>query len=156
MGVAGSGKTTVGGLLARELGWDFADADDFHSAANIAKMAAGQPLTDEDRAPWLAALRAHAERHLAANRSAVIACSALKESYRRILMADSPAVRLVHLHGSRELLLSRLGQRQGHFMKPNLLDSQLAALEPSPQALTIDISRSPAELVAEIRRAFGV
>ena len=155
MGAAGSGKTTVGRLLARELGWSFADADDFHPPANVAKMSAGQPLADADRAPWLAALRAHIDRCLARAENTVVTCSALKQSYREILISDPARVKLVHLHGSRELLLARLRARPAHFMKPAMLDSQLAALEPPAAALTLDITRAPEELVAEIRRALG-
>jgi gluconokinase len=156
MGVAGSGKTTVGQLLAGELGWSFADADHFHPPANIAKMAAGHPLDDADRAPWLAALRAHIDACLARGESAVLACSALKESYRAILVADPARVRVVHLHGSRDLILTRLNQRQNHYMRPEMLESQLATLEPPRDALSLGIAEPPAALVAKIRRAFGV
>lgn len=156
MGVAGSGKTTIGQLLARELGWSFADADDFHPPANIAKMSASQPLDDADRAPWLAAIRAHIDRCLARGENAVVTCSALKKSYRRALVGDPAQVRIVHLHGSRELLLSRISGRKEHFMKPAMLDSQLATLEPPADALTVDISPPPAEIVAKIREAFGI
>ncbi len=153
MGVAGSGKSTVGQLLAHELGWSFADADDFHPPANIAKMAAGQPLTDADRAPWLAALRAHIDTCLARNENAVVACSALKESYRRILVPDTKRVPVVYLHGSRELLLSRISGRNGHYMKPAMLDSQLATLEPPADVLSLDVTPPPDVLVAKIREA---
>src|SRR5438132_7357806 len=108
MGVAGSGKTRVGRALAESLGWPFYDADDFHPPANVAKMAAGIPLTDEDRAPWLAALRAHIDARLAAGDNTVIACSALKKAYREVLIADPGRVKLVYLSGSRELLHDRL------------------------------------------------
>jgi gluconokinase len=156
MGVAGSGKTTIGQLLARELRWSFADADDFHPPANVAKMAAGQPLDDADRAPWLAALRAHIEGCLARNENAVVACSALKSAYRATLVVDRTQVRVVHLHGSRELLQSRLQHRKGHFMRPEMLESQLATLEPPSHALTLDVSATPPELVARIRQAFAI
>lgn len=156
MGVSGSGKTTIGRLLTDELGWNFADADDFHPPANIAKMSAGQPLNDADRVPWLAALRAYIERALAADENAVVACSALKESYRATLVVDPARVRVVFLHASRQLLLERLEQRTSHFMKAGMLDSQLATLEPPADALSLDVSAPPEELVAEIRRAFRV
>jgi carbohydrate kinase, thermoresistant glucokinase family len=156
MGVAGSGKTTVGQLLARQLHWSFADADDFHPPANIAKMSAGQPLTDADRTPWLAALRAHIESCLAKNENAVLACSALKESYRHTLVVDPARVRIVYLHGSRELLLSRISGRQGHYMKPAMLDSQLATLEPPADALSLDVTPTPEVLVEKIRTTLNL
>jgi gluconokinase len=156
MGVSGSGKTTVGRKLAAELGWKFADADDFHSPANIAKMSAGEPLTDADRAPWLAALRAAIDGFFARGENAVVTCSALKEAYRQALADRRLDVRFVYLRGDRALLLSRLQHRAGHFMKAELLDSQLATLEPPQDALTLDIAETPAELVAQIRQQFGV
>lgn len=156
MGVAGSGKTTIGRLLASELGWTFLDADDVHPPANIAKMKAGQPLTDVDRAPWLAALRAKIDQYLAHRENAVVTCSALKERYRKVIIADPQRVKLVHLHGSPELLRSRLRERVGHFMSPAMLDSQLAALEPPSQALTLDIAESPEKLIDRIRQELHV
>lgn len=156
MGVSGSGKTTVGRHLAADLGWAFADADDFHSAANIAKMSAGQPLTDADRVPWLAALRNFIDQCLADDRNAVLACSALKQSYRETLAPDRDRVKIVFLHGSRELLLSRLQNRQGHYMRAEMLESQLTTLEPPRDALSLDVSATPAELVAHIRHAFAL
>src|SRR4051812_9707310 len=124
MGVAGSGKTTVGEKLASALGWGFRDADDFHPPANVAKMSAGAPLTDEDRAPWLAAIRAHIDACLARGENAVVTCSALKERYRQVLLADPSRVKLVYLTGSPSLLAERIGGRHGHFMKPEMLQSQ--------------------------------
>lgn len=156
MGVSGSGKTTVGRLLAQELAWPFADADEFHPPANIAKMTAGHPLTDVDRAPWLAAIRAHIDAWLAQGKCGVVTCSALKESYRQQLAGGREAVKLVYLHGSRTLLLQRMEHRTDHFMKAAMLDSQLAALEPPRNALTLEITAAPAELVREIRRQFGI
>jgi gluconokinase len=156
MGVSGSGKTTVGRLLADELGWMFIEADDFHPPANVAKMASGQPLNDEDRTPWLAALRTQIDRHLARGENAVVTCSALKERYREVLVGDPQKVKIVHLHGSPELLRSRMNNREGHYMPATLLDSQLAALEPPEDALTLDVVHSPEELVAQIRQAFRV
>ncbi|HEY8993073.1 MAG TPA: gluconokinase [Lacunisphaera sp.] len=152
MGVAGSGKTTVGRLLARELGWTYHEADDFHSAANKEKMGQGIPLDDDDRMPWLESIRRAMDGTIAAGRPAVFTCSALKEKYRRILLDGLPGTLLVYLSGQRDLLLVRLQGRTGHYMKPAMLDSQLATLEPPAGALTLDISRPPEALVAEIRR----
>jgi gluconokinase len=156
MGVAGSGKTTVGRALAAALGWDFRDADDFHPPANVAKMSAGLPLDDADRAPWLAAIRAHLDACLARGENAVVTCSALKEKYRAQLVADPARVKLVHLTGSPPLLAARLAGRTDHFMKPEMLASQLAALEPPADALAVDIAEPPDTLVARIRRALSV
>lgn len=156
MGVAGSGKTTVGQALAAELGWIFADADDFHPPANVAKMAAGEPLTDADRAPWLAALRDFIAVRLRSGEKAVVACSALKQSYRAMLAPDRRQVPVVHLQGSPALIKARLGARRGHFLPPTLADSQFATLEPPADAVTLDAGASPAELVAAIRRALHV
>ena len=155
MGVSGSGKTTIGHLLSQTLGWRFTDADDFHPPANIAKMSAGAPLTDKDRAPWLAALKAHIDARLAAGENTVVACSALKEAYRNILITDPGQVKLIYLKGARELLNQRLLQRTGHFITPALLDSQLDALEVPVTAPAIDIAQSPAEIVALIQRIYG-
>lgn len=156
MGVSGSGKTTVGRQLAAGLGWSFRDADEFHPPANIVKMSAGIPLTDEDRAPWLAAIRAHIDACLARGENAVVTCSALKESYRRIIVADPARVKLVYLRGDFDLLLRRLGRREGHFMKADMLKSQFDALEPPRDALTLDVASPPEKLVADIRAAFGL
>lgn len=158
MGVAGSGKTTVGLQLAAALGWEFRDADDFHPPANVAKMSAGTPLTDADRAPWLAAIRAHIDVCLAGGSGCVVTCSALKARYRAVLVgADGPArVQLVHLTGDPALLAERIAGRQGHFMKPAMLRSQLDALETPHDALAVDIAPPPAEIVAEILRRLGL
>jgi gluconokinase len=156
MGVAGSGKTTLGRRLARELGWSFADADAFHPPGNIAKMSAGQPLDDLDRAPWLAAIRTYIDAQLAAARNAVVTCSALKQRYRDALIGDPARVKLVYLRGSRAVLWSRLSGRRGHFMKPAMLDSQLATLEEPADALVVDIARSPAQIISGIRLALSV
>ena len=145
IGVAGAGKTSVGKLLAEALSWDFYDADDFHPAANIEKMKAGIPLTDEDRWPWLDRLRQLIERCLAAHENAVLACSALKRAYRDRLRATEE-VRFVFLRASRAQVVEHLQQRRGHFMPATLLDSQFADLEePQPQehALTVDLQGSP-------------
>jgi len=155
MGVSGSGKSTVGEKLAAELTWEFRDADDFHPPANVAKMSAGQPLDDADRAPWLAAIRAHIATRLARGENAVVTCSALRQAYRDAAIPDTRRVLLVHLSGDYPLILERMQQRQ-HFMKPAMLQSQFETLEPPADALTLDISRPPEELVAAIRRALGL
>jgi gluconokinase len=131
MGVAGSGKTTVGEQVASKLRYEFADADDFHSAANKQKMAGGHPLTDSDREPWLASVREHIEQRVAAGAKLVVACSALRETYRRLLKPAAPEVRaqFVYLQASEELTASRLKARHAHFMKVDMLRSQFATLE---------------------------
>src|SRR5271154_2729799 len=150
MGVAGSGKTTVGKLLASQLGWEFADGDDYHSAANVEKMRSGIPLTDADRAPWLETLRALINGWIAAGTNAVLACSALKELYRETLQVG-PEVRLVYLKGTPELLRQRLHARTGHYMTEGMLQSQLAALEEPENAVVVGVDQPPAEIVAAIR-----
>jgi gluconokinase len=152
MGVAGSGKTTIGVELSAQLGWSFRDADDFHPRENVAKMSAGIPLTDEDRAPWLAAIRAHIVATLGRGESGIVTCSALKEKYRAAAIPERSAVKLVHLAGDFRLILERMQARTDHFMKPQMLESQFATLEPPTDALTIDIAKPPAEIVAEIRQ----
>ncbi|MET0263606.1 MAG: gluconokinase, GntK/IdnK-type [Rariglobus sp.] len=156
MGVAGSGKSTVGRQLAETLGWGFTDADDLHPPANIAKISAAVPLTDEDRAPWLAALRAHIDACLSARENTVLACSALKESYRELLVADPGCVKLIYLKGTPALLAERLGARAGHFAPPALLTSQLATLEEPRHALTLDVAQPPDALVTAIRQTYGI
>lgn len=153
MGVAGSGKTTIGRQLAAELGWSYADADEFHPPANLAKMSAGIPLDDTDRAPWLAAIRRYIDARLERNENAVVTCSALKEKHRAVLLGDRAQVKLVYLRGTRELLWSRISSRQGHFMKPAMLDSQLTALEEPGNALVIDIAQAPEKIIAALRQA---
>ena len=155
MGVSGSGKTTIGQGLADELGWKFYDGDDFHPASNVEKMAHGIPLDDEDRAPWLESLRELIESCLAREEDAVLACSALKRSYRERLLVDG-RVRLVYLKGDYELLEERLEGRRGHFMKPGMLDSQFDALEEPQRGLTVDVSPSPEKIIETIRRGFGL
>lgn len=156
MGVSGAGKTTVGRLLAQRLGWEFADADDHHPPANVAKMRVGQPLTDEDRAPWLARLHELARASLAAGRPLVLACSALKAGYREALSGGDPRVGFVFLHGPFELIRRRLDERRGHYMPPGLLRSQFDALEPPRDALALEVSRPPEELVGEIVARLGL
>lgn len=156
MGVAGSGKTTVGQALAHELGWSFADADDFHPPANVAKMSAGIPLDDTDRTPWLAAIRDHLQRARRRDECAIVTCSALRERYRHALLDGVSGVTLVHLKGSPELLHARLVARTGHFMKPAMLDSQLATLEEPADAFVCDVADEPSALVTRIRRHLGL
>ncbi|HEY6337423.1 MAG TPA: gluconokinase [Candidatus Sulfotelmatobacter sp.] len=155
MGVVGSGKTLVGRLLAQQLGWEFADADDFHSPANVDKIHRGTPLTDEDRAPWLERLRAQIMHWTAAERNAVLACSALKRSYRQEL-AVGPEVQFVYLKGSPELIAQRLRSRHGHFADEEILASQFADLEEPDAAVAIEIARTPEQIVAEIRERLGL
>lgn len=155
MGVVGAGKTTVGRTLAMQLGWTFADADDFHPPANVEKIRRGIPLDDDDRKPWLAQLRAAIVEWIANQQNAVLACSALKETYRRELAAG-PEVRFVHLKGGADLIAARLRAREGHFAGEAILASQLADLETPESAVTADISQPPEEIVAEIRRALGL
>lgn len=155
MGVAGAGKTTVGRRLAAQLGWKFYDADDFHPPENVEKMARGVALNDEDRRPWLEALRGVVRACLERGESAVLACSALKESYRARLLTDG-RVRLVYLKGDAELIRSRLRGRRGHFMRPAMLEGQLAALEEPRDALHVDVSAPPDELVRRIREGLGI
>jgi gluconokinase len=156
MGVAGSGKTTVGLRLADELGWSFADADDFHPPANVAKMSAGVPLDDTDRAPWLAAIHAHLGKAARRDESTIVTCSALRQRYRDILGAGLSGLTWVYLKGSPDLLHARLVARTDHFMKPGMLDSQLAALEEPTGALVCDVAAEPSALVAQIRRHLGL
>ncbi|MBV9537807.1 MAG: gluconokinase [Acidisphaera sp.] len=129
MGVSGSGKTTVAEKLAERLGWPYLEGDDLHSAANVAKMASGHPLTDDDRLPWLRAIAAWIDERLAHGEPGVVTCSALKHAYRDILVGHRPHVRLVYLQGDKALIARRLSGRHGHFMPPALLDSQFATLE---------------------------
>ena len=154
MGVSGSGKTTIGTVLAKRIGATFADADDYHSAENKAKMAAGSPLTDEDRAPWLATLHGVLRDWVTKGERGVMACSALKASYRETLAAgiDPKAIAFVWLDGSRELIASRLAQRKGSFMNPALLDSQIATLEPPADAVRVVNDCSPDEVADEVLR----
>jgi gluconokinase len=152
-GVSGAGKTTIGKLLAEQLGWQFYEADDFHPRANIEKMRSGRPLTDEDRWPWLERLREQIARSLAANENAVLACSALKRVYRdRLRVSDD--VKFVFLRGDYALVAEQLRHRRGHFMNPELLQSQFADLEqpePDEDVLTTELGRTPQELVEDIK-----
>ena len=158
MGPTGSGKTTVGQLLAAKLSWEFVDADDFHPRANIDKMSHGIPLTDEDRIPWLRSIHEKMLQWQSQGRNVVLACSALKRSYRELLGVSSGAkdIKLVYLKGTYELLLERMHSRQGHYMKEQMLASQLADLEEPTNATIIDISESPEQMLAEIRKRAGI
>jgi len=158
MGVSGSGKTTVGTMLSERLHWHFADADDLHSAANIAKMRGGIPLDDEDRLPWLHAIAERIDRWRTDRQHGVVTCSALKRRYRQILIGDRPDVRLVYLKGDRSLIAHRLAARQEHFMPARLLESQFEALEeptPEERAITIRVEKPPAVLVDAIIAALA-
>jgi len=150
MGVSGSGKTTIGRLLANQMDCRFYEGDDFHPPANVAKMSAGIPLTDEDRAGWLAALAELIQTGLNHEECGVIACSALKEKYRHMLAVDPGKVKFVYLKGSFEVVLPRLQKRRGHFMKPGLLHSQFTALEEPSTALVFDIRQSPEGIVQKV------
>jgi gluconokinase len=156
MGVSGSGKTTIGERLAEALGWPFYDGDQFHPHANIAKMQQGIPLTDEDRWPWLQALRAQMATWIHQGVSAVLACSALKQVYRDYLLIDEAEVRLVYLKGDYDLIRERLARRHGHFMPPALLTSQFATLEEPERGVVVDIRHPPDTSVALIRQGLGV
>jgi gluconokinase len=149
LGVVGAGKTTVGHLLAQRLQWEFVDADSFHSTANVEKIRHGIPLDDADRAPWLISIRKAIDQWIAEHRNVVLACSALKQSYREQLNVG-PEVKLVYLKGASELINERLRSRKGHFATTELLASQFAILEEPHDGITIDVSHSPNNIVEEI------
>ena len=155
MGVSGSGKTTVGKLLAERLGWHYQEGDALHPPENVAKMSTGTPLSDADRIPWLHKIAERIDAWRSSGESGVVTCSALKRAYRDIIIGDRPDVGLVHLKGSRELIGQRLAARKGHFMPAALLDNQFATLqEPAleERAIIVDVSGTPAEIVDEILR----
>ncbi|MBE1531054.1 gluconokinase [Actinomadura algeriensis] len=157
-GVSGSGKTTVGTLLAERLGWDYAEADDFHSPENIAKMRAGTPLTDADRMPWLRAIGDWMDGRIRAGKPGVVTCSALKRVYRDVLLDGRASARLVLLDGDRDTIAARMRERKGHFFKAELLDSQFADYErptPDEDTITVPVTGTPEEIVARIREAVG-
>lgn len=156
MGVTGSGKTTIGQMLAKGLGWKFYDADDFHPKANVEKMRQGIPLTDGDRIPWLKILGELVEACLRKGENAVLACSALKKSYREYLLKQDREVKLVYLKGDYDLIQKRLEGRRGHYMNPKLLASQFATLEEPEGGLTVDISGEPGAIVALIRKELNL
>lgn len=155
MGVAGSGKTTIGLLLAEALNWRFSDADAFHSPENVEKMRQGIPLDEADRAPWLQSLRTAIEAWLHADENVVLACSALKNSYRQQLRINPDRIKLVYLTGTPELIQKRLQERPDHYMDATLLASQLSALEAPLDAIQIDIDQSPQAIVQKIGLALG-
>jgi gluconokinase len=159
MGVSGSGKTTVAKLLAERSGWQFQEGDTLHPPANVEKMSAGIPLTDADRLPWLRKIAETIDGWRAHDQSGVVTCSALKRSYRDIIVGDRPDVRLVYLRGSPDLIRRRMAQRRGHFMPAALLDSQFSTLEePSPDEnpIVVDIGGRPEEIVGEISERLRV
>lgn len=155
MGVVGAGKTTIGQLLARQLSWAFADADQFHPPANVEKIRHGIGLSDRDRAPWLERLHEAIVHWIATGQNVVLACSALKRGYRQQLAAG-PEVKFVYLKGSARLIAERLRSRQGHFAGEQILASQFSDLEEPDEALTIEISSPPERIVAEIRKGLGL
>jgi gluconokinase len=150
MGVSGAGKTSVGTMLAAQLGWEFADADDYHPAANVEKMRHGIPLTDADREPWLESLRALIVAWMTAGKDAVLACSALKQTYRERLTAGAPVL-LVYLKADRELLRERLLLRRGHYMKEGTLESQIVTLQEPQNAVVVDARGTVEDIAREIR-----
>jgi gluconokinase len=158
-GVAGSGKTTVGAMLAGRLGWTYAEADDFHPPSNVDKMAAGHPLTDADRKPWLEAIGRWIDARRAAHEPGVVSCSGLKRAYRDILRKGRPEVEMVFLEGSRDLIGRRLVARHGHYMKADMLDSQFHDLEPpepDEHVLTVPVTGTPPEVVEAVIRGLGL
>jgi gluconokinase len=159
MGVSGAGKSTIAAILAMRLGWTYEDGDWFHPPGNVEKMHSGEPLTDEDRWPWLRAIAEFIRRTQSAGQHAVIACSALKRAYRNVLIVDRRAVRLVYLKGDRDLIARRMALRHGHFMSPSLLESQFAALEePNEEedAIVVSIEARPREIVELIIAKLGI
>jgi len=155
MGVVGAGKTTVGSLLARELGWEFVDADSFHSPANVEKIRLGIPLDDADRAPWLKAIRQAMDQWIAKKQDVVLACSALKKAYREELDGGAD-LEVVYLKGTYDVIHRRLGLRQGHFATEKLLASQFVILEEPKEGIAVNVDQSPAEIVEDIRCRLGL
>ncbi len=156
MGVSGAGKTTVGSLLAHDLGWPFYEGDDFHPRSNVVKMAQGIALTDDDRRPWLDELHKLIDGLVASGQNAVVACSALREAYRQHLWQGDGSVVFVYLKGDYQFIRSRLADRQDHFMKADLLESQFRTLEEPVDAATVDVTPEPAAVVKAVRLAFGL
>ncbi len=157
MGVSGCGKSTVGEALAALMDWEYHEGDAYHPPENVAKMARGEPLNDDDRAPWLTALRVAIEQMLENDSSGVVACSALKEAYRERLLIDHPDVHFVYLHGDFDTIYNRMKARAGHYMKAAMLQSQFDALEPpGKEALRLDVTQPPDVLVAAVSEALGL
>ncbi len=156
MGVSGSGKTTVGKLLADNLGWTFSDADAFHSPENVEKMQQGIPLSEADRTPWLQDLQSAIKYWLQENKNVVLACSALKDSYRQFLVVDSNRIKLVYLKGPYQLIQQRLQTRQNHYMSDQLLDSQFNTLEEPLDTIYMDVAQPPQTIVQNIRTALAI
>ncbi len=156
MGVAGVGKTTIGKLLSEDLGWSFYEGDDFHPPANVEKMSRGTPLSDEDRWPWLAEIRNLIDGLIAQGQDAVLACSALKRSYRNRLQGDAAQVAFVYLKGDYGTVWERLSARPGHFMRAGMLESQFQTLEEPDDAMTVEISQDPGAIVREIKSALSL
>ncbi len=156
MGVSGSGKTTIGKLLADSLDWQFSDADAFHSPENVEKMRCGIPLSEADRIPWLQDLQTAIKNWLQENKNVVLACSALKESYRQFLVLDSERMKLVYLKGSYDLIQKRLQERHHHYMSEKLLDSQFYSLEEPLDTIYIDVIETPQVIVQNIRTVLGI
>ena len=150
MGVSGSGKTTIGEMLAEHFDCPFFDADDFHPKENVEKMAQGTPLNDEDRKPWLERLNKLLSEHLERGESVVLACSALKQSYRDLLSSDNDVAKFIYLKGSYDLILRRMQARENHYMKADMLKSQFETLEEPQNALAIDIDAAPETITAQI------
>lgn len=158
MGVSGSGKSTVARAVQDRLGWDFAEGDEFHSPANVAKMSAGHPLTDMDRLPWLGTLAAWIREHDVDGRSTLMSCSALRRTYREVLRSGADDVRFVHVTGDKGLLLERMGARE-HFMPTSLLESQLDTLEPlhdDEAGMTVDVAESPEAIARRVVAELGL
>lgn len=155
MGISGIGKTTIGRELARQLGWTFLDADDEHSPDDVARMAAGTPLTDVERGPWLERVRARVIRHIEQGENVVLACSALKQAYREYLRDVPDDVLIIHLTAPAHIVEDRLKLREGHFAGPKLLDSQIRTLEPTHNAIVIDASRDVQSVVSALRSAIA-
>lgn len=156
MGVAGAGKTAVGARLAKRLDWPFVDGDDLHPPGNIGKMASGEPLTDEDRLPWLRRVRDVIVDYAASGRSAIVACSALRKSYRRLLRESRAEIRFVYLRATQSVLERRLSERRGHFFDPALLASQLDSLEEPERALVVDADGDLDTVVGEVASGLGL
>lgn len=156
MGVSGSGKTTIGKLLATSLGWQFSDADDFHSLENVEKMRRGIPLTEADRMPWLRDLQIALKDWLHEDKNVVLACSALKDSYRQFLLIDHDRIKLIYLEGSYQLIKKRLQERPNHYMSEHLLENQFNTLEIPLDALLVEVTQPPQVIVQTIRAALKI